>query len=109
MGQFFHRADMEIKPKERRNRKEMKSQEEREKNKGVESQPVTQSPLAPPQSLPIFPHLHVSSPSLSLTHIHTHTQGDVPKQSYITGTKHKDTEKDILRDTDMKTQRKATT
>ena len=32
MGQFFHRADMEIKSKERRNRKEMKSQEEREKN-----------------------------------------------------------------------------
>lgn len=41
MGQFFHRADMEIKSKERENKKEMKSQEQREKNKGVESQPVT--------------------------------------------------------------------
>ena len=41
MGQFFHRADTEIKSKERENKKEMKSQEQREKTKGVESQPVT--------------------------------------------------------------------
>lgn len=105
MVQSFHRADMEIKSKERKKKKEMKSQKEKEKNEGVESQLLRQSPLAPSLSLsPSFPSL-CPSPSLS----HTHTQRDVPKQSYITGTKHKDTEKDTLRDTDIKTQRKATT
>lgn len=70
VGQFFHRADMEIKSKERRNRKEMKSQEEREKNKGAESQPVTQCPLAPPNLSPSFP---ISMCPLPLFHSHTST------------------------------------
>lgn len=68
MVQFFHRADVEIKSKERKKKEEMKSQKEREKNEGVESQLLMLSPLTPSLSPLIFPHLCVPLPLF-----HTHT------------------------------------
>lgn len=102
MVQFFHRADMEIKSKERKEEEEMKSQKEREKNEGVESQLLMLSPLTP--SLSLSPSFRISvSLSLSFTHTHSErgaktvihnwdkTQGY--REGYTERHRHKDTEK----------------
>lgn len=82
----------------------MKSQKERGKHEGVESQPTRQPPLPASVSLsfflPIFPCLCVCV-SLPLLHTHTHSERYAEKPPNW-DKRHLDTKNNTLRDTDIK-------